>query len=201
MIRASFSFRFLCAGLVVLASVGLCVTQAAANERKNADRRTARPAADVETGDAGVVEPKPKDTAPLQAHQADQADAAGRLEILALGESDERFWVAFDEKRISIWANRMPADKLLQELEAYGGPTFTCFEKLTRPVTLSLVRVRMEDVLRKILDAYNFAYYYEDGRLAHVRVLNYVPGRQYKVADPIVARIDWTAEVLGTPRR
>jgi hypothetical protein len=195
MIRALLSFRSWCVGLVVAVSAGVWATQAAAAEGKNAERGTANRTADLEIDDARGVESTPKETIPPQ---TDKADAAGQLEILALGEGSERFWVAFDDMRISIWANRMPADKLLWELKAYGGPTFTCFEKLTRPVTLSLVRGSMKDVLRKVLDAYNFAYYYENGRLAHVRILSYIPGRHYKVADPVVTRIDWTADVLGT---
>jgi hypothetical protein len=195
MIRASFSFRCWSVGLVVMASAGLCVAQAAPAERNDTELDAAKRTADVETDDASTVESTPKDTAPPQ---TDRAGTAGQVEILALGESSETFWVAFDDERISIWANRMPADKLLRELQAYGGPTFTCFEKLTRPVTLSLVWVRMEDVLRKMLDAYNFAYYYENGRLAHVRILNFIQGRRYKVASPVVTRVDWTAEVLGT---
>jgi hypothetical protein len=178
-----------------MALVGLFAAQAASAESANTERDAENRTAAVESDDASAVEPTPKDTAPPQ---TERTDAAGQLEILALGEGNERFWVAFDDVRMSIWADRMPADKLLQELEAYGGPTFTCFERLTRPVTLSLVGVRMEDVLRKMLDAYNFAYYYKDGRVAHVRILNYIPGRRYKVADPVITRADWTANVLGT---
>ncbi len=124
-------------------------------------------------------------------------ESAGEaVEILTLGEGADRFWVAFDDDRISVWANRMPADQLLTALHEYGGPTYTCFEPLTRPITLSVIGVRMEDILRKIFDGYNFAYYYEEGRLAHARVLNYIPGRQYKASDPIVPRVDWTRDVL-----
>ena len=68
---------------------------------------------------------------------------------------------------------------------------------MTRPVTLSLIDVRMEDVLRRMLESYNFAYYYEDGRFAHVRILSFVPGRGYKVSSAIVSRIDWTRDVLS----
>jgi len=166
----------------------------AADAKKAAKRADKQQPSRVEREEAETRKPQSMIVAPTA---PDPKAPERRTEILELGAGGERFWVAFADKRISIWANRMPADKLLEELRAYGGPTFTCFEPLTRPVTLSLVWVRMEDVLRKMFDAYNFAYYYEDGRLAHVRILNHVPGRNYKVADPVVTRLDWTQDVLG----
>jgi hypothetical protein len=180
-----------------IAVVTLTGSDVDARRNKDGDRGGRRASTANATKPAQPTDKHP-DTLAQDDLPKDEA-AKEEVEILALGDGSERFWVAFEHDRMSIWADHMPADQLLDLLREYGGPSYSCFEPMTRPVTMSFVRVRMEAVLRKMLVGYNFAYYYEDGVLAHLRVLNFIPGRQYKVADPIVRRIDWTQDVLNSP--
>ncbi len=121
------------------------------------------------------------------------ASAAAEPEILELGEGAERFWVVDHGDRISIYAKAVSASTILDALKPLGGPTYTSFEPLTRPVTLTLHRARMEDVLRKMLDGYSYAYRYRGGRIVHVRVLPLIAGRHYKTAPAVETREQWEA--------
>jgi hypothetical protein len=218
MIRRMRPSRYLALCAVLFISLALGLPQSEAGKGKKAQRRAEKQAARSARKDDRKAERKQASDAapkaggkktgaalekakpePRQKPRTNSKTEHESPEILALGEGDERFWVAFEDKYMSIWADHMPADKLLEHLESYGGPTQTSFEPLTRPVTLSLVRVRMEQVLRKMLGGYDTAYIYDEGRLAHVRILNYVPGTMYKVVDPIVSRLDWTEDVLRQP--
>ncbi|RMF24352.1 MAG: hypothetical protein D6760_03490, partial [Deltaproteobacteria bacterium] len=57
--------------------------------------------------------------------------------------------------------------------------------------TLTMHRVTMEAVLRKMLVGYNYALHYRQGRIVHVRVLQTIPGRGYKVPPPVETRAHW----------
>jgi hypothetical protein len=104
--------------------------------------------------------------------------------------------------RISIYAERVAADFILDELRAVGGPTYASLEPLTRPVTLTLHGVSIETMLRRMLEGYNYSLHYENGRLAHVRVLHMMPGRGYKVTDAIETLSEWTRiELAGHDAR
>lgn len=158
----------------------------------------AKPTAAADRGSNRAKRPPPGPTLELEdAPEGREAPAAD--ELLVFGDAPEQFWLVQHGNLLSIWCDHMPADKLLEELRAIGGPTFSSKQPLTRPVTLSFHRARLEDVLRKMLDGFNFAYYYEDGRLAHVKVLEMIPGRSYKVASPVESRSQWTQRVFSSP--
>jgi hypothetical protein len=102
-------------------------------------------------------------------------------------------------KTVSIYAVRVPADFILDELKAVGGPTYRSMEPLTRPVTLTLHDVPIETMMRQMLDGYNYTLLYEDGRLSQVRVMHMIPGRSYKVFDPVETLSEWTRRETHLP--
>ncbi|RMD84291.1 MAG: hypothetical protein D6815_04545 [Candidatus Dadabacteria bacterium] len=109
------------------------------------------------------------------------------------GSGEEAVEVSLHGKLISIYADHVPADVILDYLRQLGGPTYSSIEPLTRPVTLTLHRVTMERMLEVMLWGYNYALEYRDGRIAHVRVLRMVPGRSYRVRSPVETRSEWLA--------
>jgi len=114
-------------------------------------------------------------------------------EIRTFGDVDGTSFRFVDHgKTISIYAVRVGADFILDELQAVGGPTYGSLEPLTRPVTLTLHEVPVEMMMRRMLDGYNYTLQYKDGRLSHVRVMHMIPGRNYKVVDPIESLAEWT---------
>jgi hypothetical protein len=170
--------------------------------RRNGRTISALAVAAVLVGTTGAAQERPGDVSGAEAPRGAETtdpDALGRRDpaMLTFGTAPEQFWLVRHGARLSIWADHMPADKLLTELQSIGGPKFSVKEPLTRPVTLSLHRVTIEDLLRKVLDGYNFALYYERGHLAHVNVLLMMPGRSYKVASPIESRVSWTRRALS----
>jgi hypothetical protein len=171
-------------------------------ERRKANKN-GRPRPAQQTGEANEGNARPDSAAAPSAPEPEPAAASepeSEPELQTFGSPPEQFWlVQHDGDLLSIWCDHMPADKLLEELRAIGGPTFSSKQPLTRPVTLSFHRARIEEVLRKMLDGFNFAYYYENGRLAHVKVLEMIPGRGYKVASPVESRSQWTRRVFARP--
>ena len=93
---------------------------------------------------------------------------------------------------LSFFAENAQADLVLDQFrEQIGGPSYTSLEPLTRPVSMALHSVSLEDVLRRMLDGYNYVLEYRGGRLAHVRVLRMIPGRGYKTPRVAESRSRW----------
>lgn len=120
-----------------------------------------------------------------------------RDRVQTFGSGAETFYFVDHGKRVSIWVRQVPADKLLEELGPWGGPTFTSHEPFTRPVTFALNRVKIEEVFRRMLDGYNFAYYYERDRVSHIKIIGSIPGRVYKTPKVIMPKDDWEDLVFG----
>lgn len=121
--------------------------------------------------------------------------AAGRSpaepEILTFGEGTETFYVVDHDDRISIYAEGVQVRTILENLAEIGGPTFSSRDPLSRPVTVTMHRVPLETVLRRILDGFSFSYHYKGGRLDHVNVLQLVEGRHYKLPPALESRSQW----------
>lgn len=113
------------------------------------------------------------------------------------GEGSTAVLVVEHGERLSIYANSVSADEVLEELVAIGGPTFTTVTPLTRPVTLTMHRVRWEDILRKMLQGYSYTITYKGGRIAHVHVMQQIAGRNYKTPPAVESRERWTRIELG----
>ncbi len=122
---------------------------------------------------------------------------ASAAEIHRFGAGDQRVEVALHDGLISIYAAKVPADVVLDDLRELGGPTYSSIEPLTRPVTVTMHRATMEAVLRKMLVGYNYALHYRNGRVVHVRVLMPVPGMGYKVPPPVETRSHWLEVETG----
>ena len=119
-------------------------------------------------------------------------------DILSLGAGPGRIEVARHGSRVSIFVQAVEASVVLGELRsAIGGPTFTSLEPLSRPVTLALHQVTLEEVLRRMLVGFNYTLQYREGRLSHVRVLHMIPGRNYKTPRAVESRSQWTRIELG----
>ena len=94
--------------------------------------------------------------------------------------------------RISLFVESTSASFVLESLrDNMAGPTFTSLEPLSRPVTLAVHRMPIEDVLRRMLQGYNYTLAYHDGRISHVRVLHMIPGRNYKTPRAVETRSQW----------
>lgn len=119
-----------------------------------------------------------------------EADPAA--EILALGDGTEIIYVVRHGERLSIYADKVSAHAVFNALESIGGPTYEFSEELTRPVTLTMHEVTLEQIVRKMLEGHSFTYHYSDGRLALVRVLPAIPGRNYKAPPAVESRTRWT---------
>jgi len=125
------------------------------------------------------------------------AGGASGAEIHRFGTGDQRVEVALHDGLISIYAAKVPADVVLDDLRELGGPTYSSIEPLTRPVTVTVHRATMEAVLRKMLVGYNYALHYRNGRIVHVRVLMPIPGMGYKVPPPVETRSHWLEVEAG----
>lgn len=108
------------------------------------------------------------------------------------------YLVDHDGDRLSLYAENVQLDALLEALEAAGGPSWSSREPLIRPVTMTVHAQRIEDVLRRLLDGYSFTYHYDErGRLERVRVLAIIPGRPYKTPPALESRSYWERVELG----
>jgi hypothetical protein len=113
-------------------------------------------------------------------------------QILTLGDSPNSIYVVRHADRFSIFAEAVPADKIFEAMEPLGGPRYEYSTDLTRPVTLTMHEVSIEQIVRKMLEGHSFTYHYADGRLALVRVLPFITGRNYKTPPALESRSRWT---------
>lgn len=128
----------------------------------------------------------------LLADVAQDADRARRAGVKTLVVGVTRVHLAEHGELLSFFAENAQADLVLDQFrEQIGGPSYTSLEPLTRPVSMALHSVSLEDVLRRMLDGYNYVLEYRGGRLAHVRVLRMIPGRGYKTPRVAESRSRW----------
>ena len=113
-------------------------------------------------------------------------------QILTLGDPPHSIYVVRHAERFSIFAEAVPADKIFEAMEPLGGPRYEYSTDLTRPVTLTMHEVSIEQIVRRMLEGHSFTYHYADGRLALVRVLPLITGRTYKTPPALESRGRWT---------
>jgi len=113
------------------------------------------------------------------------------------GEGDSAILVVEHGELLSLYANHVGADEVLDRLQEIGGPTYSTVTPLTRPVTLTVHKVRWEDILRKMLQGHSYSITYKGGRVAHVHVMRQITGRNYKTPPAVESRDQWTRIELG----
>ncbi len=121
--------------------------------------------------------------------------AAGVLHTF--GEGAASVLVVEHGELLSIYANSVAANDVLDELQAIGGPSYATVTPLTRPVTLTMHKVRWEDILRKMLQGHSYTISYKGGRVSHVHVMQMITGINYKTPPAVESRERWTRIELG----
>jgi len=122
---------------------------------------------------------------------------SGVPEILTYGTGTATTYLVDHGDSVSIYAEKVPTDTLIEHMRAVGGPTIESLEPVTRPVTLTMHRARMEEVLRRMLGGYSFTYHYKGGRIANVIVVGTIEGHQHIAPSALVSRAQWTRVELG----
>ncbi len=126
------------------------------------------------------------------ADAAQDAERVRRAGVRTLAVGATRVHLVEHGDLISFFAENAQADLVLDSFKSeIEGPTYTSLEPLTRPVSMALHRVPIKEVIRRMLDGYNYVLEYRGDRLVHVRVLHMIPGRPYKTPRVSETRNQW----------
>lgn len=167
-----------------LVALALVVAPAGAAKRDRAERSASReraPAAEAAPPAKGPP-PMPAAEGAQESEPVDAAPEAPRATVQSFGEGAARLHlVDHGDGLWSMHAESLGTYALFAMWKEAGGPEVIAKDPVDHPYTLSVHRVKAEDIVGRLLAGHGFTLHYDTGgRLAQVRVYSAEPGHVYR---------------------